>query len=151
MTVRVHDGRRQCDRARGLHARSSQTLSFGAGRDEQDRSRSRSWTTACARATRRYACSCRIRPAAPSLGTYPQAVLTIIDNEIGATVQFGAATYTVAENVVGGVANVTITRTGSTVPGQTVLFSASPGTAVGGIDFTPISNQLVTFSGTRPA
>ena len=83
------------------------------------------------------------------LGAYPQGVLTITDNEIGATVQFGAVTYTVAENVVGGVANVTITRTGSTVPGQTVLFSASPDTAVGGIDFAPITNQLVTFSGTQ--
>ena len=84
-----------------------------------------------------------------ALGAYPQAVLTITDNEIGATVQFGAATYTVAENVVGGVVKVTITRTGSTVPGQTVLFSASPETAVGGVDFVPISNQLVTFSGSQ--
>ena len=84
-----------------------------------------------------------------ALGTFAQAVLTITDNEIGPTVQFGAATYTVAENVVGGVANVTITRTGSTVPGQTVLFSASPGTAGGGTDFTSISNQLVTFTGTQ--
>ena len=84
-----------------------------------------------------------------TLGTYPQAVLTITDNETGPTVQFGAATYTVAEHVATGVANVTITRTGSTVPGQTVLFSASPGTAGSGIDFTSISNQLVTFSGTQ--
>ncbi len=84
-----------------------------------------------------------------ALGAYPQAVLAITDNETGPTVQFGAATYTVAENVVSGVANVTITRTGSTVPGQTVLFSASPGTASSGIDFTSISSQLVTFTGTQ--
>ena len=83
------------------------------------------------------------------LGAYPQAVLTIMDNETGATVQFGTVAYTVAENVVGGVADVTITRTGSTAPNQTVLFSASPETAVGGIDFAPISNQLVTFSGAQ--
>jgi hypothetical protein len=83
------------------------------------------------------------------LGAYPQAVLTITDNETGPTVQFGAATYTVAENVAAGVANVTITRAGSTAVGQTVLLSASAGTAVGGTDFVPISDQLVTFSGTQ--
>ena len=70
-----------------------------------------------------------------------------MDNETGPVVQFGAAAYTVAENVVGGVANVTITRTGSTAPDQTALFSAPDRRRpFGGIDFAPISNQLVTFT-----
>jgi hypothetical protein len=85
-----------------------------------------------------------------TLGTYAQAVLTITDNEVGGTVQFGAATFSVAENIPVGVATVTITRTGSTTPGQTVLFSTvGGGTAVNGTDFVAVSNQLVTFTGTQ--
>ena len=85
------------------------------------------------------------------LGAYGQATLTIVDNETGGTVQFSAAAYAVAENAAGGVASVTITRTGSTTPGQTVRVSASPGTAVAGTDFGAFANQLVTFTGTQPS
>ncbi len=84
-----------------------------------------------------------------ALGPIGEAVLTLTDNETGPTVQFSAAAYTVAENVTGGVFNVTITRTGSTAPGQTVQFSASAGSASNGTDFVAISNQLVTFTGTQ--
>jgi subtilase family protein/Calx-beta domain-containing protein/CARDB protein len=85
-----------------------------------------------------------------ALGAYPHAVLTITDNEVGATVQFSAAAYSVAENVAGGVATVTITRTASTTPDQTVRFSTTVGgTAVKGTDFMAVSNQLVTFTGTQ--
>ncbi len=84
-----------------------------------------------------------------ALGTYRQATLTITDNETGGTVQFGAAVYTVAENVAGGVANVTITRTGSTAPGQVLLSTVSGGTAVPGTDFVALSDQPVTFTGTQ--
>ena len=86
-----------------------------------------------------------------TLGAYAQATLKIVDNETGGTVQFSAAAYTVAENVTGGVASITITRTGSTAPGQTVRVSASPGTAVAGTDFGAFANQLVTFTGTEPS
>jgi azurin len=84
-----------------------------------------------------------------TVGPIREAVLTLTDNETGPTVQFSAAAYTVAENVAGGVFNVTITRTGSTASGQTVWLSASAGSATNGTDFVAISNQLVTFTGTQ--
>ena len=77
-----------------------------------------------------------------ALGPVAQAVLTITDSETGPTVQFGAAAFTVAENAAAGVATVTITRTGSTTPGQTVRLSATAGTAVAGVDFGGFTNQI---------
>jgi subtilisin family serine protease len=74
-----------------------------------------------------------------------QAVLTIIDDELGATVQFSAAAYSVAENVTARIANVTITRTGSTVAEQTVEFTTADGTAVAGTDYSDASGT-VTFA-----
>ena len=82
-----------------------------------------------------------------ALGSYDQAVLTIIDNETGPVVGFGAMTFSVAENVAGGKANVTIVRAGSTLAGQSVLFStAAGGTAAAGADYTPVVDQVVTFA-----
>ena len=79
--------------------------------------------------------------------TTSQAVLTITDNETGPVVQFGASAYSVAENVTSGMATVTITRTGSTAAGDTVLFrTLTGGTAVPGTDYTSISNLPVTFA-----
>jgi hypothetical protein len=80
-----------------------------------------------------------------TLGTTRQAVVTIVDNDAGPTVQFSAAAYSIAENAAGSVINVTITRTGSTVAGQTVMFNATPGTAVNGTDFNAVNNHLVVF------
>jgi hypothetical protein len=74
-----------------------------------------------------------------------QAVLTITDNDLGPTVQFSAAAYSVAENVAAGIANVTITRTGSTQAGQTVQFTTADGTAVEDDDYTDAS-RTVTFA-----
>ena len=82
-----------------------------------------------------------------ALGPHGEALLTITDNDPGATVQFGAAGYTVAENAAGGVASLTITRTGSAVPGQGALLStAGGGTAVAGTDFAEWSGA-VAFAG----
>src|SRR6185295_5253981 len=82
-----------------------------------------------------------------TLGATSQAVLTITDNETGATVQFGAAAYSVAENVASGVATISITRTGSTAAGDTVLFrTLTGGTAVLGTDYSGITNLPVTFN-----
>ena len=79
--------------------------------------------------------------------TTSQAVLTITDNETGAIVQFSAAAYSVAENVASGMATITITRTGSTAAGDTVLFrTLTSGTAVPGTDYTGVSNLPVTFA-----
>ena len=84
--------------------------------------------------------------------TTSQAVLTITDNETGPVVQFGAAAYSVAENAASGMATITITRTGSTAAGDTVLFrTLTGGTAVPGTDYTAVSNQPVTFAAGQTA
>ena len=82
-----------------------------------------------------------------TLGATRQAILTITDNETGAIVQFSSAAYSVAENALSGTAAITITRTGSTAAGDTVLFKTlTGGTAVLGIDYTSVSNQPVIFA-----
>jgi hypothetical protein len=53
------------------------------------------------------------------LGPVRATVLTITDNEIGPTVQFGAAAYSVLENA--GSTMITVTRTGSTAADQSVF------------------------------
>ena len=59
--------------------------------------------------------------------------------------QFGAAAYSVAENVAGGVFNLTVTRTGTNLAsGITVLYSVTGGTATNGADYT-LANGTLTF------
>jgi VCBS repeat-containing protein len=69
------------------------------------------------------------------------ATVTITVNE-GGTLQFSAATYSVAENA--GNATITITRTGGSAGAATVLFQTSNGTAGSG-DYTSVSTT-VTFN-----
>ena len=84
------------------------------------------------------------------------ALLTIVDDELGGTVQFAAALTTVTESV--GVAKVLVSRTGSTAGGATVNFTAVNGTATAGADFgiignaTPPSGTLTFLAGeiTKP-
>ena len=66
------------------------------------------------------------------------AVLTIVDDELGGTVQFAAALTTVTESV--GVAKVLVSRTGSTAGGATVSYTTVNGTAMAGADFGVIGN-----------
>ena len=66
------------------------------------------------------------------------AVLTIVDDEVGGTVQFAAALTTVTESV--GMAQVLVSRTGSTAGGATVNFTTVNGTATAGADFGVIGN-----------
>jgi hypothetical protein len=54
------------------------------------------------------------------------AVLSILDDEVGGTIQFSAATYTVGEGA--GSAAIVLTRTGSTAGGATVHYATSDGT-----------------------
>ena len=81
------------------------------------------------------------------------AVLSILDDEVGGTIQFATALTTVAESV--GVAQVLVSRTGSTAGGATVDFATVNGTAIAGTDFgalgdgTPPSGTL-TFRRGRP-
>ena len=76
-----------------------------------------------------------------TLGAPSTAILTITNDDIGGTLQFSAATYTVAENA--GPAVITITRTGGSSGTATVLFETSNGTADSG-DYTTVS-ETVTF------
>ena len=74
------------------------------------------------------------------------AVLTIIDNDVvGGYVQFSSATYGTNENAV--YALVTVDRNGGGLGTMTAQFTATNGTAVGGFNFTPITNTLTWVSG----
>src|SRR5207244_229719 len=63
------------------------------------------------------------------------------------TMQFSAATYSVAENVGGGVATGTVTRTASSGNAATINYATSDGTATGGASCTG-TTDYVTTSGT---
>ncbi|HEY0546321.1 MAG TPA: Calx-beta domain-containing protein [Pyrinomonadaceae bacterium] len=86
-----------------------------------------------------------------TIGAQASAVVTIVDDEVAmpGTVQFSAPTYTVAENVGGGLATITVTRTGgsdgavsvdyATVAGGTATGGASCGA---GVDYVNASGTL---------
>ena len=61
------------------------------------------------------------------------------------SLQFSSATYTVAENVTGGNATITITRTGGSAGAVGVTFATSNGTATAPSDYTAVS-QTVSFA-----
>jgi len=89
--------------------------------------------------------------AAELVPSRSSAVLTIQDDEPGGTVQFTATVTTVSEGV--GVAQVLVSRTGSTAGGATVDFATANGTAIAGTDFgilgdaTPPSGTLTFAAG----
>jgi len=74
------------------------------------------------------------------LGALSNAVLTILDND--SVIAFGAPSYSVAENA--GSLTVTLTRAGSVGVPVSVNLSTVNGSAVGGVDFVPVS-QTVFF------
>jgi hypothetical protein len=84
-------------------------------------------------------------PRGPGLADPRSAVLTIADDETGGAIEFSAATYSVPENVVSGLATITLTRTGpaNLASGVTViaetgdLFAATtpPQTGGAGTDY----------------
>jgi hypothetical protein len=74
------------------------------------------------------------------LGALKDAVLTILDDEVG--VRFDATAYSVAENLTSG-ATITVIRTGPTTGVSSVTYSTSDGTAQAGADYTPASGRLV--------
>jgi hypothetical protein len=78
-----------------------------------------------------------------TLGSPATATLTIMDNDAPGTLQFSAATYSVAEN--GGNATITITRTGGSAGPVGVTVATSNGTATAGSDYTTV-NQIVNFA-----
>ena len=76
------------------------------------------------------------------------AALTIIDDDQGGVIQFGAANYTVNET--GGSAAVTLTRAGGLAGGVTVTFNATAGTAAPG-DFSVPSGTVTFLAGQASA
>jgi hypothetical protein len=74
---------------------------------------------------------------APTLGTVVTATATIVDDE--PRVQFSESTYPVVE---GGIATVTVARSGSTAGTVTVNYATSNGTATAPGDYTSTSGTL---------
>lgn len=62
------------------------------------------------------------------------------------TVQLALATDTVVEDVPSGQIAIVVNRSGDVTSAATVQLSTVDGTAIGGTDFTAISNQVVTFA-----
>jgi hypothetical protein len=80
-----------------------------------------------------------------ALGAPAMTTLTIADNDTAGTVQFGAAAYSVPENVAGGVYNLLVTRTGSNLAsGIVVGYTVTGGTATNGGDYT-LADGALTF------
>ncbi len=83
-----------------------------------------------------------------ALGTPSTAVLTIADNDIAGKSQFQAATFSVLEGVAGGLATITVTRSGGTAGPATVDWATSDGVgpngALAGVDYTAATGS-VTF------
>jgi len=86
-------------------------------------------------------------PTTPAgIGNQPNAVLTIINDD--AAMSFSSPTYTVAKNVVSGVAPISIVRNGGTSGTATAYFSTTlGGTATTGTDYTPVSTPVAFAAG----
>lgn len=79
------------------------------------------------------------------LGTQVGAILTILDNEVVPSAQFGSSAYRVREDT----GTLTMTVTLDVAPQQpaTLYYATTNGTAIGGQDFVPISGTLTITYG----
>jgi large repetitive protein len=82
-------------------------------------------------------------PVGASLGTPSSAVLTITDNDVAGTIQFGAAQYVADEG--GGTFNIPVMRTGGTAAAVTATYMVTGGTAALGVDVAMNGTGTVTF------
>jgi autotransporter-associated beta strand protein len=86
-----------------------------------------------------------------TLGTPNEAVLTIRDNDVAGTFQFGSVTYSVPENVsneVGRFALLEVTRSpGNNTFAKVTVATVAGGTATAGTDYTPITGTLIFVPG----
>ena len=82
-------------------------------------------------------------PTAGLLGTPSTAVLTINNTDQPGALEFNSPTMTV--NAGATVANLTVVRVGAATGTVSVAYSTSPGTAVAGTDYTPVTG-FVTFN-----
>jgi glucose/arabinose dehydrogenase len=82
-----------------------------------------------------------------TLGSQNTSVLTIVDDDVAhpGTLQFSSATYAVNEN--GGLATITVTRTGGSDGSVTVNYATNNGTATAGADYTSASGTLTFANG----
>jgi hypothetical protein len=78
------------------------------------------------------------------LGSQSTAVLTIADNDVAGHVQFSVSGYSVSE---GGLATITVTRTGGAASGVSVAYATSAGTATPGTNYTETSGVLLFGAG----
>jgi hypothetical protein len=76
-----------------------------------------------------------------SLGPKANAVLVIQDNDIGGTISFSAATYSVSETST--VARVIVNRTGGAASAVTVDLATRDGSATEGADYVGFANTLL--------
>ena len=74
---------------------------------------------------------------------------SILDNDTppGGSLQFASPTFSVAENIAGGQASVTLTRTGGAVGEVSVRLSTSDGTAVAGVNYAAVSATVTWTNG----
>ena len=70
----------------------------------------------------------------------PSAVLTILDDDLGGVIQFGAANYSIKEGVAS--LKILVRRSGGSAGGVTVAYGVSGGTATNGADFTLLAGTL---------
>ena len=88
-----------------------------------------------------------LNPVGALLGPQRTAVLTIVDDDVAGSVKFSAATYTVAEDVAGGLATITVTRSGGAASAVTVHYATIAGGTAPGGDYTPVSGDLTFAAG----
>jgi hypothetical protein len=87
--------------------------------------------------------------AGGTIGSPASATVTIGDNDVGGSVQFSGAAYTVNELVASNTsAPITVTRTGGAAGGVLVDFTTADGTAQAGQHYTAASGTL-TFDSTN--
>jgi uncharacterized delta-60 repeat protein len=86
-----------------------------------------------------------VNPVLPAdYGDQPTAVLHIVNAD--SEVNFASATYQVTKNIINGVAAINLVRGGGSLGTASVIFNTTTnGSATAGIDYTPVTNQLVTF------
>jgi glucose/arabinose dehydrogenase len=81
--------------------------------------------------------------AGAGLGTRRTVAINILDDDGGvALFNFSRPTYTVAEDVAGGLAVVTVQRSGDTTIAASVNYTTTAGTATAGLDYTTTTGTL---------
>ncbi|MGZ5004343.1 MAG: Calx-beta domain-containing protein, partial [Chthoniobacterales bacterium] len=77
------------------------------------------------------------------LGDFPTIQVTVVDDDLGNTVQFVSPGYTVAESAGNAVLTIRVTQNGDPSRASTVDYVATPITAFAGFDFSPVSGTLI--------